>query len=1655
MTAPRIRLDRPRDLGSLLHRLRWNPHVLGALAYPMAAHPADDSWGVSPVGSGHHVRWSVDARRGAPTAGFFVYHRSHERHSGEPTHEVSFLRRDEERQATALGIDVGEPAPLRLRHPAGFRLVPRSGLELPPSPAPFEFILPTTGRSIQISFVDVPAGAEVWATHAGHLMHYERTTRAEADWLVTCLDQADQIRISAPGARIFGIAWIRVPGDLAGWIPFSRFPPLGTAPLDRTGIADRLGEVDLADEDRDRYLDQILNNLHATAAPISWQADSGESGLDIEAGLLLSTLTLQPRLAWAFGRYVVDLQPAVVPTDYLVVAGWMNLEFDAPPTSASSSSPFISGGPAIDDLIDALRGRSGLMYFAPCYAVTARRAWAPRAARLDAFEVVTSETRRQLDAGGQALLEMPLRAEWSLRRAGRPLLAAQQTPLALVSFSGPGADPTPRVVTASATANGRALVEAVAPLISTLPDSMQISLTALDLFGHLTGPADTRTLLLEADLYPTAPPPIGVLPEIVPPSTSGAPDLRVTWQWGGRLRLFHPHVRGFVVEWIEDSDLPVGVPTQEALRDATIGWNALPQAASTPPHAAHVDALESSLAGQTTAAVLLRENGTLLGGVKTELRVAPGAAGQLATWSLQLGSATLSVLRHTVGDGAWLYVDLPGGTAGTPFAGFVEEQEQPLGMPWTLTPPAATSGAVVRVSGAAADLQALVPGSLLTQGALVFGVLAHVAGPPALVLLDLSTAPQEPGAPAPPRPLPAIGDVEFDAPTTSLFAGVGISAPTPAHARRQVWVRVRTVDSLNRAGTAGTATEAAWAKAFPPVPAEGPAVILRSPPDAFGYCRLLVRLELTLAEHGAVLYRASDAQLVTVLARAKRAVAERPASASVPAFSALPAGFVWPAGGPQRPEDVTNPLEDFAGDLDMMRVFCNELRIDEGATTGPRPVFIDAFERRGRMARPGQSDELFAATDAAPLELDDVVERAGNRYLYLARLIDRADQEGGVSGVSLPGQGWDIAAPAAPDLLPVFLTEDELIIRWRPTPDPRITRYRVTLTPRWDAALPPTVVERPPDQFPSAIRIEGDRVALPGFVVTPSPTDLTSVRTVADGGEHVGDGFVVAAGQQFVWWCAAGNRALVVATGAAGDVRDRVPAEHSAGIANGAAVDPAPLALYRGVLDGEPLGIPAGTFDQLLVQDADGTFTDRTHAGSWNDEHFLSVPAALEEAEGVVLETTSPTGVRRTAGRCPGAPGGVAVAVSNCVIALAAVVSRLAVGDRPSGVFRASEVTRADSTGAPDPRTSGATNLIDAAVWYRSGFVRRLRNGVPMILRWRALSEGSERFMITAPGGRPLRVLDGSLVVAPWSASGEVLDGVYERATVSVTGSPVSIPLGARNLAADVLADPSTGRIVTLLPDGVPVRARQQDGSEIGARFEPLEWRQRQLAVGGLFGDGVLHPDALYTFEPDAAGQLVPRDDRDRLASAVLATDGTALVAAGLPADGSKVALEYDGDGVSRTVDPERLELSVALTPADVGREWDIQVEALCDFPNPVGVVSSHPAVTHVTVAPPPLEVTLTSAQWTSANTLEARYTGPASLIYRVEAVSEVTGLRYVLADPAAGGVVTTAVAIDGTMLPLDEALSVELTAWFENAADRPYIAEPVHVDSALPEMVL
>lgn len=1666
MTAPTIRLDSPRELSAqVLARLRWNPQVLGALAYPMQASAADPAWGVSPIDSGNHLRWSVDPYRGMPAGGFLIYRRSHEKHA-VLTHRVDFSEIGELQHLTLWQQDVNEPRTLDLRHGSGFTLGPH-GLEFPDDPAPLTIQFPTSVRGIRLGFVGLPGGAEVRATYGKRLMFYYRATEFMPDAVISCPDCADEVLISAPDAQLLHLGWARVPGDLAGWEPIARVPPLGLAPLDRAGVAARLGTVDLSDEDRDTYLTELLDRIGSgpTSAPLRWMTPVAEGGqsMELDAATALSLLTVQARAAWAFGMYLVDHIPSAAAADYLVVGAWMSPDrvptdgtgpvVSAPPeigvrraaVRATIPEPYLAGGPALDALLGALAAGPGLLYFAPLFQVAAARWWTPARARLDELAPVATQARRQLDPQGRALLEVPLRSTWSLHRPdGLPLLAAQVTPLGVLALTAPGADPAARARMSSETPSGsRSTLQMVSPLLADLPAQATLTMTALDLFGHLTGPSTVKATQLPANLYPTAPPPIGLTAELV--SAANQMDLRLSWLWGGRSRLFHPGVVGFTVDWIQDTDLPTGVPIQQAMRDGTaLAWKALPRVAPQATRTVSIDAIQTTLSGQTSRAVVLREGadsagagGSLVAGVRTDFRLAAGGTGRLDNWTLRIGGQAFQVDRHTVGADAWIFVRISGGIAGTPFAGLPEGTEQAFAQGWTLEPPATQAGGltIARIGGAATDLSAMMPGALVTQGPLVFGVLAQLTGPPMLALLEAGPAPQEPGAPAPPRPVPAVGNLQVDAPIQALFAALAVAPPTPAHPRRQIWVRVRTVDFLSRTGEPSGPVSADWAKAFPPVPAAGPAVVRSSPPDAFGRCKLLVRFTKTLAEHGCVLYRASDAQLQLVFARAKAKVAARPTGATVPRFT-LPAGFVWPAGGPQRPEDVEDAMEDFQSVPDSMRVFYNQLGLDEG--TGARPVFIDAYEARGRMGRPGQAEEIWAAASDNPLELEDTVDRAANKYLYSVKPIDRAGQEGPVSGVSLPGQGLDISPPRAPELVPVLVTSDRLIVRWRPLLDARVTRYRVTVTPAWQGGPAATVIQGAPGQFSSPLRLEGDRVALPGFAWTPpqggTVTTLTSLRTMADGAEHLGDGLLSPEEQRFVWWCAAGNRALVeVAAVGVGTIRGRVPATYSFGVAEGSAVNPAPLVLYRGILDGDLVGLGTGVFGSLWVRNDAGTFEDRTLGGVWRGSPFL-VCSALEQGEAVVLELTAQDGTRRTYGRCPAATGLTAIAVTGGVIPLDAVITaRLTQGDRPSGLFRAATVTQAQSDNSPDPRATAAPDLVDASTLYRSGFVRRLRDGASVVVRWQRNS-GGDRFLVSEPGGRPLRFRDGVLSVPPWNPARETLSGVYERATISVSGTTVSVPTSAQNLLPALNGEPATGRIMTLLPDRVPVRVRRTDGTDILGRYDNLVWRNRRLVVDGLMGDGAFTLSALYALEPDGQGGMAPDLTTDRSGTVDVSADNRELLVKGQPPEGAQVDIQYD-NGTRQTVDPRLLEWSTALTVNDVGRGWEIRVEALCDFPNPVGVVASRVAVALAQVAPPPvLPVRVDSAQWTVANKLEVKFTPIAALVYRVEAVSEETRRRYVLADPAVGNTVTTASAADGTSLPLTETLTVTLSCHHPNA---------------------
>ena len=77
--------------------------------------------------------------------------------------------------------------------------------------------------------------------------------------------------------------------------PLAHFPPLGTPPYDSASIAARLNGVTV-DWISIRDLETLLSNLEATSPPISWPADGGGPGLDVEAGMLLSPSRFSRRL---------------------------------------------------------------------------------------------------------------------------------------------------------------------------------------------------------------------------------------------------------------------------------------------------------------------------------------------------------------------------------------------------------------------------------------------------------------------------------------------------------------------------------------------------------------------------------------------------------------------------------------------------------------------------------------------------------------------------------------------------------------------------------------------------------------------------------------------------------------------------------------------------------------------------------------------------------------------------------------------------------------------------------------------------------------------------------------------------------------------------------------------------------------------------------------------------------------------------------------------------------------------------------------------------------------------------------------------------------------------------------------------------------------
>src|SRR5881628_3126227 len=111
--------------------MRWNPHVLGALAYSMEANAADQGWGVAPIDTGNHLRWNIDPDRGMPPGGFFIYRRDSALQAKDVTHVLALNKVGEVSTRTFWNYDLDEPRKIEFRHPDGFAIGAGTGLVLP------------------------------------------------------------------------------------------------------------------------------------------------------------------------------------------------------------------------------------------------------------------------------------------------------------------------------------------------------------------------------------------------------------------------------------------------------------------------------------------------------------------------------------------------------------------------------------------------------------------------------------------------------------------------------------------------------------------------------------------------------------------------------------------------------------------------------------------------------------------------------------------------------------------------------------------------------------------------------------------------------------------------------------------------------------------------------------------------------------------------------------------------------------------------------------------------------------------------------------------------------------------------------------------------------------------------------------------------------------------------------------------------------------------------------------------------------------------------------------------------------------------------------------------------------------------------------------
>lgn len=1632
-------------------RMRWNSNVLGLLAHHMGGVPGAPAISVAPHDAGVHLRWRFDPRRGWPTDGFYLYRRPIKGHWTSPRCDVDLRELPATGPLHSNKVKYFGTKTVEFLHASGCAVRPGEGMVVPPA-STLTIKFPVSMRQVTLRF-STSLGVVAVEGYHGHQLTFHGHTDAGALDSPICHEMVDEIRITVPlGVSIAKLESVPVILDLAGWQPLGRIPPIGSGHYSPAGILDRLPvDVEMPPEEREEEIRRLIVEINrgATAGTSIFAAQDFPAAdkLKIEAPVLVDMMSLRPQVAWAFGLYAVDPAPPVVPADYMVVASWQSPRNDVPAAGVAlfrpDAAPPAPAGLPLGALLDGLIGNPGLLYFAPVFHVDQGRALAPVAPAIPTF-VLDDQVRRQLDpTNGKAHIELEVGAKWGLALPSYPPALARQIPaLAAVEIKVDGASQGEELGPPKLEAGTCNASDLLSIPIESLPTTANVTVTSVDLFGVKSSSAVSTQKVLPADLYPLPPPPASFTGRLE--ESNGGVKLHAEWVWGGRSSLFHPNARGFEIEWVDDTQLPGGCG-RDAL-DASGAWRALSRVQPLGARSVTIDWVGNSIALESSKVHLAHLNrkgavaGDLFVGVKTSLWLAQTASGRLNGSFVRFADFAYTVTHHTIGPNVILYFVLPGGiTAGTPFEGKpidgTDLTEFPATLELTIVPDGQRT-TTVTVSETAAAIAAVKPGTLLTQAVNVFTVLGRSRTPRLQAILQTAFKPQEPGAAEAGRILPALGNASAAAIQESVQALLA-TAPTRDRPVRRVFIRARTVDHLDRRGEPSTPIETQWVRKFPDVPSASPTVVRGSPTDRLGKCRLQVTFDKTLANCGVQLERATDAQIRETWNRWLRRRQQSPDPGW--RFDGLSDPFAWPPGISEA-EQVKDPISDFGPDTDSMRVFIEKLKATNPNASAPsQRVFDEAFDLRGRMWRAEDCTKFTAETDGATLEFEDVGERAGNVYFYRAKLVDAADRVGDPLGISLPGRGYDISQPAAPELIAPFVMADKLLLRWKASADPRVTGYRVTRHPLWAGGPPDDTHEAGNDAFKSFLRVEGRKVALPGILPGVSVTDVKVGNATV-----FAEGALSAKEQAFRLWYADGNRAALVLTAAGGrSIRDTIDAEYNGGVADGTTAYLEPLTIAAGVVDTSFVKDGVAALDATLLA-ASGA-VDVTNLGFWHDVSFLTVQR-VEEGTALVLQITTSTKsgnvfVTRTVGRCPAAPAIPTLAVTRGVVEL----DMLQPDERVTGVYLASAVTLATADGQPDPERSGATSLMSSVRIYEEGFVRRLRDHVPMVFKFTTLAGMSSRFVGQR---RTIVFADGSANIPCWDASVETLTGVFERSVLTIEDGNVTGADSATNLLSHVLTEPQLGRITQLLPDGTGVRANSADGAtSVSGRPIPLVWERGRLYFGDLRSAHAFNVDAVYGASVQVDGSTKADTTRNWYDSVTIGD--SALVPTSPLAEGTVVTARYRGDNMvgppnewDQSHDPRRREEKYGLTTDHIGRRWRFSVEALCDFPPHIGKVFSEAAIVEVEVQPPASSrVTIESAVRLGTGELEIRVTASSGLKCTITAIRE-GGADQILERDFSGGTIRKSIDVDGVSLPTEEALIVKVVGRYPNLEARTFTAE-------------